>query len=400
MDKSCDFRTKSLYWYSAITGNSDPPSRPSFDETIVDRYSAISALLFNRLLSFDSIVSPYIILNNEQTFKSNPYGNLILPKISNLILFIKSKRLSFNKIGIELIVHDTKVIGDFINQLEQTITSSKESGNKGAIRKHREGIISCLRYIFQIVRDNVQNYERLKLKYDSTIDNYMKVMSENLTEINSLDDTSSVDSIPNSYLQHFVPSEKSDLSHILYVDPEDDKPKPPSQNQNNTVQPPIDHDVNIIGLTRSLGENLGSLRYEKGSYNIATNFLDQSEMNDEQISGTLMMQYAKTVNNIKDHLKATQLSTITNVQQRLTEISSMFEKFTGTVVGQMGLFENINANVMESITNIEKTHETLKKTSKERLPYHHLILCYALVGLSIFLLFVDYLKSGGGSYLF
>uniref|UniRef100_A0A3B0MYJ6 t-SNARE coiled-coil homology domain-containing protein n=1 Tax=Theileria annulata TaxID=5874 RepID=A0A3B0MYJ6_THEAN len=396
MDKSCDFRTKSLYWYSTITGGLDPPTHPSFDETIVDRYSAISALLFNRLLSFDSIVSPYIILNNEQTFKNNPYGNLILPKVPNLVHFINSKRLVFNKIGIESIVHDTKVIGDFINQLEDTMKSGKEPGNKGPIRQHREGIISCLRYIFQIVRDNVQNYERLKLKYDSTIDNYMKVMSENLTGISSLDDNSSIDSIPNSYLQHFVPSQKADLLHILYVDPEDDKTKPSPNND----QPPTDYDVNIVGITRSLGENLGSLRYEKGSYNIATSFFDQTEMNDEQISGTLMMQYAKTVSNIKDQLKATELSTINNVQQRLSEISSMFEKFTGTMVGQMGLFENINANVMESITNIEKTHETLKKTSKERLPYHHLILCYVLVGLSIFLLFVDYLKSGSGSYLF
>nr|PVC52726.1 hypothetical protein MACL_00000559 [Theileria orientalis] len=416
MDKSYEFKRKSLYWNSVLKSDSDNLNTFYNDDSTIDRYSMLSSLLFNRLLSLESLLSPYTVFNDEQSFKFNKFGILTLPNTNNLHTFVTSKRLLFNKIGIESIVHDTMILGEMINQMDESLVNDTNKSNKSnSLRKHREGINSCLKYLFQILKDDVQNYQRLKLKFESSVINTVKVMTENLSEVRNIDSSKSNDSIPNTYLSHFIKtcnksqsdcdlSEKQ-MSQSISDNSEYSSPDPnilgvsTSSNQKYTLR--SDNNIinkDFVGNNSRLSQ--GSLTYERGAYNISSNYIDHSELDTQQVSDTLEQEHARTVNSINEQIKANELQAINSVQERLTEISSMFVKLTGTVEQQNELHQIINTNVQESITNIEKTQDSLKKTSKESLPFYHRILCTALVGLSVFLLFIDYLKSSKGSYLF
>ncbi|UKK02895.2 hypothetical protein MACK_002993 [Theileria orientalis] len=416
MDRSYDFKRKYLYWYSVLKNDSDQLNNSYSEDSNLDRYSIVSSLLFNRLLCLESLLAPYTISNDEQTYKYNKHGVLNLPNIGNLNSYVLSKRLLFNKIGIDSIVHDSKLIGEMINQMQDTLDKDRTSYNKPiSVINHKEGINSCLRYLFQILKDEVQNYQRLRLKFESSVSNTLKIMSENLSEVSNLDTSIISDSIPNSYITHFIATNIKSQSHIDLSENDDSQ----SYSDKSGYSSP---DPNILSISVStnpkyglgLSSNVqnkfisnsnsrsthGSLNYDRGVYNISSNYIDESDMGTQQVTDTLVQQYARTVNSINDQIKANELQAINSVQERLTEISSMFVKLTGTVEQQNELHQLINANVQESLTNIEKTQDTLKKTSKENLPFYHRILCTALVGMSLFLLFIDYLKSSKGSYLF
>ncbi|UVC54423.1 hypothetical protein MACJ_003969 [Theileria orientalis] len=302
-----------------------------------------------------------------------------------------------------------------INQIDETLINDTVKSNKSnSITSHKEGIISCLKYLLQILKDEVQNYQRRKLMFESLVTNTVKVMTENVAEVINIDDSKNTVSIPNTYLSHFISTNSKSQSE----DGLSQNNMSGSSSEKSWYSSP---DQNILRISIStnpkygLGSSTisnkfkgntnsssyqGSLTYDRGVYNISSNHIDQSFIDNQQLADTLIHEHSRAANSINDQIKANELQAINTVQERLTEISSMFVKLTGTVEQQNELHHLINANVQESITNIEKTQDTLKKTSKENLPLYHRILCTSLLGLSVFLLFIDYLKSSKGSYLF
>ncbi|AFZ81560.1 hypothetical protein BEWA_009740 [Theileria equi strain WA] len=264
---------------------------------------------------------------------------------------------------------------------------------KTNLEEHRRGIVRCLNHVLQLVRNNLQEYERFRLKTESSLTNCMKTMTENISEYHILNASGNNSStISRSYISCFIPSMDSSYPSNPEENTSDEMSYGSDLGNSGAVSP-------IPGIiAKPSGKGLKTPN--RGNYSPVRHRLNGIEMNDQQISDITIKQHETLINNISDEIQANELNTINNVQQRLTEISSMFEKFTGTLVEQLDLFENINANVIESISNIEKTQDSLKKANNDGMPLYHIIMCYSFLGLSVLLLFVDYIKSTKGSYLY
>ncbi|KAK2194556.1 Target SNARE coiled-coil homology domain, partial [Babesia duncani] len=365
MDRSYDFKRTGIYWKTVLQIDTETLHH---GDTLgsVDRFSILSSAVFTQLQLLEAITEPYEFKYNAiPGSKTISNGELYVKRHPNVIKYMQTKREAFNKVGIANIVHDTQVVGELIQQLKDGVSKeiSKCKDNNQSVSDYRNGVIQCLSYLFQIVRNNVQEYERFRLKTESFAKAALKVMNENLTrpreiKIDRNDSDAANFTIPRSYLNHFIkytpetPSETSEVPDD--IDESYNVPKEKSQEL-----PPVANHANF-NVPKSNVQRL---------YQTLDPSLDLEGSNRDEQSQVLVMQHERLMTRIQDEMHTLELNTINNVQQRLAEISSMFEKFTGTLAEQLDMFENINANVRESLSNIATSETHLKKKQEEGLSH-------------------------------
>ncbi|KAK1444410.1 hypothetical protein BgAZ_103160 [Babesia gibsoni] len=398
MDRSFDFQRSANHWHSVLHQASKPLVDTAAEDNVIDRFSLISSSVFTQLQALDSLLSPYVASSVTGTSGKEHIGGLVkMPRTQNLMHYIQAKRVLFEQTDIKDIVHDARLAGDLIKQMQASIDEQRRKSGQVVskhLHEHRLGVIACLQHVLKSVHNAVEEYERYRLNIETNVNSTLGIMKESkrksyrlMKEEEQMDDGNKA-TISNGYLSLFyaeavkqdskAPSETSATAMEEASAPPSPTLMPaqpptsmPPQSRKNQQLPTYINQLNIESL---------------------------EPMREDELM--MMQQEHKTiVTKVHESMQMSELNTINNVQQRLSEISSMFEQFSGTLAVQLDMFESINANVMESLSNIEKTEDNLQKAEKENIPYHQLLMCYAFLSCAGFLLLVDYLKSYGGGYL-
>ncbi|KAK1933530.1 hypothetical protein X943_004043 [Babesia divergens] len=399
MDRSFDFKRCTLYWQSALKQNISDKESSSSDHNVVDRFSVISSSVFAQLQLLDSLLSPYSILSPTNSSGKEPIGGTVqMPCVKNLMSYIHSKRALFHQTDIKDIVHDARIAGELISQMKCG-TENQPNKHKGTVvsrhlHEHRLGVIACLQHVLKSVQTAVEDYERSKLNVETSLTAALSLMKEN--QIKSCMQVKNEESehamnngtIAKEYLNLFVSDVSTSKNKVETTSTSGNEPT--SGTSTPRASSGVDPMATLYGPNKSQHQ-----QSYKGLHN-----LDHFEAPHDEDLQILEQEHKALVTRVQESMQMSELNTINNVQQRLSEISSMFEQFSGTLAVQLDMFESINANVMESLSNIETTEDTLQKANTENIPYHQLLMCYAFVGCGVFLLLVDYLKSHRGSYIF
>ncbi|EDO08379.1 putative integral membrane protein [Babesia bovis T2Bo] len=390
MDRSSVYKRRVAHYVRVIG------LKPSDDGSVhsaVDRFSVISSNVFIQLQTLHKLVEPYTVYVPLNAPKHLVGGYVETPKCSNVIAFIYNKRRLFGDTNIKDIVHDIRTAGDLIKHLssgiEAEIKKSQESKVSRHLQEHRIGVIACLQHMLKLVQSYIEEYERYRLKFETTSSLALRIMTENclksLKTSVTREEEETTNSIAKEYLQLFMGDHTGKAVDVLH--------------ENTSVQtpvaaagqlPPSEFTGSLTSKSRHSGHSTDSVVATRMEY------LETPSDHDVQM---LEMQHKALVQRVNESVQAAELSTIDGVQQRLTEISSMFEQFSGTLAVQLDMFECINANVMESLSNIETTETSLKKTESQGMSFMQQMMCYSFMGSALFLLLVDYIRSRSGNYI-
>lgn len=400
MDRSFDFRRRANYWQSVLHTGAKASLDPLADHKAVDRFSIISSSVFTQLQTLDALLTPYVVSPLNVAGKEHIGGNVQIPNVQNAMSYIQAKRELFEQTDIKDIVNDTRVAGDLIKQMKASIEEQpkREIGKTVSkhLHEHRLGVIACLQHVLKSVQTSVEEYERYRLNTEANVNLALGIMMEDKVRSNLLLKEDSAEGQTNKFVL------SKDYISLFFSDPVKQENKASAEATATGADESTPH-LTPVFLSRQNSFALGSQANKRNpsvsSYRPPP-AMESLELPREGEFQMLQQEHKAIVTKVHEAVQMSELNTINNVQQRLTEISSMFEQFSGTLAVQLDMFECINANVMESLSNIETTESTLKKSDSESMPYHQLLMCYAFVSCAIFLLLVDYLKSHPGSYLF
>ncbi|ORM39898.1 uncharacterized protein BXIN_1344 [Babesia sp. Xinjiang] len=398
MDRTADFKRRVIHFMRVS------PPIPTEDRTTtsehyaVDRFSLISANVFSQLQTLSKLVEPYTVVIPTGASRDLVGGEVDIPLAANPICFIQNKRRLFEQTDIKDIVNDIRVAGDLVKQMSNSIEEElKRSKNKTISRQlqeHRIGVIACLQHKLKTVQTDVEEYERYRLKVETNLNVALRVMTENRVKEYRMDqsqhDNAEKHIISEDYLNLFV-KDNGGVNTARKTDAI-------SRSNCGILSPAASPQIGATDASAIISARSRQMAMLPDSRFAAQ--LDYMDAPSEQDLQMLEMQHKALVQRVNESVQAAEISTIDGVQRRLSEISSMFEQFSGTLAVQLDMFECINANVMESLSNIETTENSLKKTDNEGMSFLQLMMCYSFVGTAIFLLLVDYLKSGRGSYMF
>ncbi|CDR96676.1 hypothetical protein, conserved [Babesia bigemina] len=404
MDRSYDFKRRATHWQMMMREATSDSQAASPEHHTVDRFSVISADVFAQLRTLREIISPYAVLaHTGHGSKESIGGHVKIPILANTMGYIHAKRALFEQTDIKDIVHDTRHAGDLIKQMTTSIEEELKRMRRGTIsrqlQEHRLGVIACLQHSLKAVESAVEEYERYRLKVETNVTASLRLMTENqvkeyrMRKGYGLDGNAEKQIIAQDYLKLFM--EDSNRSDTLAKGDGSSVAQSGDSIAASTFSSPV------LGPSVQPGTTMPVLRRQQSvQMPHMPAYMDYVDAPQEQNTQLLQMQHKNLVAQVQQSVQANELNTINGVQQRLAEISSMFEQFSGTLAVQLDMFESINANVLESLSNIETTETSLKKAETEGMPYYQLMMCYAFIGSALFLLLVDYLKSSRGSYLF
>ncbi|GFE53418.1 ER-Golgi SNARE complex subunit Sed5 [Babesia ovis] len=389
MDRSSTFKRRVTHFCRTVRHKKANETSES-EHSGIDRFSILSAGVFIQLQTLHKLVEPFVVYVPVGSPKDLVGGYVHVPLHQNIAAFVHDKRRLFEKTDIKDVVHDIRVAGDLIQQMstsiEKEIQRTKNTAVSKHLQEHRIGVIACLQHKLKNVQADVEQYERYRLKVETNTNVAMRIMTQNClktikTEMRA-DENSMTQNIAQDYLSLFM-----------------NEPKP--MRKSDTVGGHTSGTATPMQVPSQQGtsetSSLLSLKTRQMTMTAQYDFVESPMEQDVQM---LEMQHKALVQRVNESAQAAEMSTIDGVQQRLSEISSMFEQFSGTLAVQLDMFECINANVMESLSNIETTETTLTKTDKQGMSFMQQMMCYSFVGSAVFLLFVDYIKSRGSSYLF
>ncbi|GBE58741.1 polyribonucleotide nucleotidyltransferase [Babesia ovata] len=402
MDRSYDFKRRATHWQMMMREATRDTQAASPEHQTVDRFSVISADVFAQLRTLKEIISPYTVLAHAgHGSKESIGGHVKIPLLPNAMGYIHAKRALFEQTDIKDIVHDTRHAGDLIKQMATSIEEELKRMRRGTIsrqlQEHRLGVIACLQHTLKAVESAVEEYERYRLKVETNVTASLRLMTENQVKEYRIrkgygaEGSADKQIIAQDYLKLFM--EESNRGSTLARGDGSAAQGSESVSASTSSSPRLGPSMHAGTITPALRRQPSVQMPHMPVY------MDYVDAPQEQNTQVLQMQHKNLVAHVQQSIQANELKTINGVQQRLSEISSMFEQFSGTLAVQLDMFESINANVLESLSNIETTETSLKKADTEGMPYYQLLMCYSFIGSAVFLLLVDYLKSSRGSYI-
>ncbi|GIX61489.1 polyribonucleotide nucleotidyltransferase [Babesia caballi] len=376
MDRSYDFKRRTTHWQQALGPAPSDASGPTPDHNTVDRFSLLSAEVFAQLHVLRKLIEPYTVVPQSSSGKEIIGGRVEIPAVPNAVGYIQAKRALFEQTDIKDVVHDTRVAGDLIKQMatsiEEELKRLRRKTFSRQLQEHRLGVVACLQHSLKAVQAAVEQYERYRLKVETNLTAALRAMTEDLVkEIRMRKGMSSEVKqdklvIAEDYLKLFV-EERGRGAPAAGAD----GATQPASSAASPRSSPVDG-------AQVFGRRSPSFQGSPHPGNVE--YGDAERGYDAQ---TLEMQHKALVDRVEQSIQASELNTINNVQQRLSEISSMFEQFSGTLAVQLDMFESISANVLESLSNIETTESTLQKSNEEGMSYYQLMMCYSFARASV-----------------